>query len=178
MATIDTCSYSFDRIVSARAFRHARCYAPEPVMATLRDVMAVPELAVLLDVDTLERSALARIDRVMLLALDALAHAGVHVVLLAHHERDRATLFQHAITRSRLLDPAHAIGHVRAHWPDASVIAISDAPDLLRALDTGDRGVALGRPELTSANIAAAGDTSVRATLWWLLEERLRARAA
>jgi hypothetical protein len=178
MATLGSWSYSLDRIVHARAFRHARCYAPEPVLAALHDVVAARELVLLVDVDTLERSALARVDRVMLLALGSLACAGVHVMLVARDERERAMRFAHAITGSRLVDPIGAISHARADWPAASIVAISDAPELLRALGANDRGLALGRPELTSANIAAAGDASVRATLWWLVEERMRTSAA
>lgn len=175
MATLD---HSIDRIIRAGAFRHARCYAPETVMAVLRDVIAAPELALLVDIDTLERSALAKVDRVMSLALDALARAGVDVILSARYERARTALVESVVRGSRSLDARVIDVRGRACLPATPVIAISDDPAVFAALGIYDRGIALGRPELATANVVAAADTSVRATLWWLLEARTRRTSA
>jgi hypothetical protein len=157
---------SFDRFIRAGAFRHARCYAPEPVMTLLADVVAVPGLALVLDVDTLERSALAKFDRVMSLALGALRRAGVDVILTARYECARAAFIEHAVPGSRRINVSE-----RA-LPASTIVAISDDPVLFAALTDVDRGIALGRPELARPNVVAAGDASVRATLWWMLEAR------
>ena len=179
MATIESCRYTFAQIVQARAFRTARCYAPPTVTGVLGDVVDVDELILIVDIDTLERSALARIDRVMLLALDSLAHAGVEVVLFSRDEWERAMLLQKGITGARCIGPSPAsIGDLRDARPDARIVVLSDDPFLLTGLADGDRGIALGRPELVSERVATMGDTSVRATLWWMLTERERALCA
>jgi hypothetical protein len=174
MATIESCQYSFEGILRARAFRNARCYAPESVIAVLRDVITAPDLELVIDVDTLERSALARIDRMMLLALDSLSRSGVHIVLFARYERRRADLLQEAIRGASCMGP-NAEGRVRLPRT-GPILLVSDDPALLAQVGDDDRGIALGRPELVRANIAAVGDTSVRATLWWMLEARTTAR--
>jgi hypothetical protein len=177
MVTLAPPPSSFDQLLQSRAFRYARCYAPEAVMSVLEDVVSTPVLALAVDDDALERSALARIDRVMLLALDALANADVHVVLVAREERARAAALQSRIARAGLLDPGDGsvVTRLRVHRPDVRVIALSDDPALITELTGRDRGIALGRPELAGENVAAIGDMAVRATLWWLLVERLRA---
>ncbi len=172
MATIDSCRYSLDRLIQIRAFRNARCYAPEPVISVLGAASGEPDLGLVIDVDALERSALARIDRVMLLALDALAHARVQVYLLARYERQRARLLQTGITGARCVHPGQLASL------DLPRIVITDDPAVLAGLREHDRAVALGRPELACKAIASAGDSAVRAILWWLLEERTRALAA
>lgn len=178
MATIESCSYSFDRLITARAFKHARCYAPEAVVKVLAGVSQLQQLTLVIDVDSLERSALARVDRVMLLALDALARAGVNVVLSARFEYERATRLQLAIRGARSMDlrEGAVVERIRAHSPDTNIIMVSDNPGQFVGLSAGDRGVALGRHELASSTVAAAGHGSIRATLWWLLEMRMRDR--
>ena len=172
MTTTEACGYSFDRLLTTRAFRHAHCYASATVMELLRDVVGTPALGLVVDIDALERSTLARVDRVMLLALGLLAQTGVQVVLVARHARARAVLIQRAIGTALLRDPVDAIAYIRARRPDAPVVAISDDPDLLGALCNGDRGIALGRPELADVHIASTGDNNVRAMFWWLVHER------
>lgn len=152
--------------------RLARCYAPDRVTAVLADVAAAAELVLVIDVDTLERSALARVDRVMVLALDALAQTGVHVILSARAELDRAQLLQHSITAATVVGQDLALPHARKLHASARLIVVSGAPEWMERLGVGDRGIALGRPELVRANVAAAGDTEIRATLWWLLAFR------
>jgi hypothetical protein len=175
MPTIESYQYTFERLVRARAFRNAHCYAPESVMTVLGGFVALRDLVLIVDVDTLARSALARIDRVMMLALDALAHASVHVVLAARYENERAELVRQGIRGARAINlddstltRLREIGLVR-------VIVLSDDRQLLAQLTHGERGIALGRPELASPTIASIGDVSVRATLWWMLAERMRA---
>jgi hypothetical protein len=145
-------------------------------MEVLRERAVAGELVLLLDIDALERSALAKVDRVMVLALTALANANVQIGLLARSQPQRAVALQRGVTSAWCL-PAEADTirvHIRKFLPDAAVIVLSDDPELLRALAPTDCGLALGRPELVAPHIAAIGDTGVRATLWWLLEERLR----
>jgi hypothetical protein len=156
--------------------RLARCYAPDRVTAILVDAATSPELALIVDVDTLERSALARVDRVMMLALDALAQTGVHVILAARTELERATLLQSSITAATVLGEDLALPHVRSAHPNVPAIVVSESPAWMERLGVNDRGIALGRPELVRANVASAGDTEIRATLWWLLAHRERAK--
>ncbi|HEX5059067.1 MAG TPA: hypothetical protein VFV99_06890 [Kofleriaceae bacterium] len=180
MTTIESIPYTYERLVQARAFRNARCYAPDAVTTLLRGAMSAPDVALIVDVDTLERSALAKIDQVMLLALDALAHAGVHVVLVARYERDRAAMLQARIRGAWCFDPSDgSVIHRLRQWrASAHTIVVTDDLALLAELGSADHGLALGRPELVRENIAALGDTSVRATLWWLLEQRRHGVAA
>lgn len=143
-------------------------------MAVTQGIAGARDLTLVLDVDALERSALAKIDRVMLLALDALSCAGVRVVLAARDERERAVRLQRRLRGSTYVDP-RALSFAGLPAP---LLVVSDDPALLAMLEPDDRGIALGRPELASRQIAPAGDTSVRATLWWLLDERTRATAS
>jgi hypothetical protein len=168
-------TYPFGSLLHARTLRHARCYAPEAVVLALRAVLAEPAVAVAIDVDCLERSARAKLDRVMLLALDALARAGVQIVLVALHDRERAALARRMIVQSRCV---HDAADLHAVIGDVPRIVISDDPDVLSALRDSDRGIVLGRPELVGGTVVAADDTAVRATLWWMFAERTRAAVA
>jgi hypothetical protein len=165
----------------ARLFRSPRSYAPELVTKNLQSIVDSPELALLVDVDALERSALARIDRVMQLALSALARVRVSIFLAARYERERAAALQRHISETRFLVHAAplALPLVRAEMPSGTpLIALSDDPPLFELLAERDRGLALGRPELARTNVISIADTAVRATLWWLHEERVRALAS
>ena len=172
MATID----GPHPIHQAHPFRaNARFYAPAQVIALLREIARVPALALVVDVDALERSAAAKVDRVMTLALDALSHADVQIVLLSRHDRARAGWLHRGIPRSwSCTNDGAALANLRERLPDVRVIAISDDPELLRALVDRDRGIALGGEELAAANIAATDDASLRAALWWLVDVRSR----
>jgi hypothetical protein len=165
----------------SRIFRMPRCYAPEYVTAALHDLVAARDLALLVDVDALERSALARIDRVMQLAFGALANVNVTVFLAARYERERCGALQRAIPGSKYIvrSAPLAMPIVRSELPShIPLVALSDDPPLFDLLGEKDRGLALGRPELVRPNIVALADMSVRATLWWLHEERARALAS
>jgi hypothetical protein len=180
VATSEPASSSIDRMIRSGAFRHARCYAPAPVMEVLGAAATASVLALAIDVDALERSALARVDRVMILALQALSRAQVQIVLLANDEQERAARLQLCIAGSwcARFGERDLVARLRQGSHGARVIAISDDADLLASLDEADCGIALGRPELAKGNIAVAGDTAIRATLWWLLEARARGIAA
>jgi hypothetical protein len=158
-----------------RFTRLARCYAPDRVTAVLVDVATAPQLALVVDVDTLERSALAKVDRVMILALDALAQTGVRVILTASTELERATLLQRCIAAATVMGDDLALPQLRKAYPDLRMIVLSESPAWLERVGPRDCGIALGRPELVRANVASAGDTEIRATLWWLLAHRERA---
>ena len=165
----------------ARIFRSPRCYAPDHVTAILHSVLQAPALALLVDVDSLERSALARVDRVMQIALAALSSVEVSVYLTARYERERSLVLQRSIPRSTCIVRAAplAMPIIRATLaPDVPLIALSDDPAVFALLADRDRGLALGRPELSRGNVTALADVSVRATLWWLHEERARAIAS
>jgi hypothetical protein len=170
MTAIDSVQVSLDRLLRARASRTVRCYAPPTVVDVLGAVSSAAHLVLALDVDALERSALARVDRVMLLALEALADTGVHIALVAHHERTRAS------TIARQLRGAQSVTRdaLQHAFPRTPILAISDAPELFAMLGPRDRGLALGRPELASAHLCSIADVAVRATLWWLAEDRRR----
>jgi hypothetical protein len=175
MATTDVAPHPLDA-VRPRVFRHARCYAPEPVMNVLRDVAGAPQLALVLDIDALERSARARVDRVMLLALAALGRARVELVLAARTEHERALLLQRMLPGALWFSAGATLrSQLAEKLPGAPVIAITDAPELIHMLAPHDRGVALGRPELAHDNVVTIGDTGVRAMLWALLDERWQA---
>jgi len=179
MATIFPADLTHSEL--SRIFRSPRSYAPNPVMVTLAGIVDSPALALLLDVDALERSALARIDRVMQLALSALAQLRVSVFLAARYERERAAALQRHIRDALyVVRPAPlAVTQVRSAVPVGTpILALSDDPPLFEMLAERDRGLALGRPELVRANVVSLADTSVRATLWWLYEERGRALAS
>ena len=163
----------------ARIFRAPRCYAPDHVIAVLQPMIEMREVALLVDVDALERSALARVDRVMQFAFRALSQVGVTPFFAARYERERSLGLHHAIEGSRFVNRSAALALPLVRDSSSSaVVAVSDDPPLFDALQAADRGLALGRPELARANITAIADTSVRATLWWLYEERARARAS
>jgi hypothetical protein len=179
MATILPADLGYREL--ARIFRAPRCYAPDHVVAVLASVVGTPRLALLVDIDSLERSALARVDRVMQLALTALARVGVGVFLAARYERERARALQLAIPHCRnvVRSAPLALPIVRAiAGHDVPLIALSNDPSLFDQLTERDRGLALGRPELARGNVTALADTSVRASLWWLHEERARALAS
>jgi hypothetical protein len=165
----------------ARLFRVPRCYAPDHVVAVLRTVVEADDVALLIDVDALERSALARIDRVMQLAFAALSHAKVKVFFAARSERERAITLQRAIPDSRFVVRSAPLAiPVARDMLAASVplIVISNDPAAFELLGERDRGLALGRPELSRINVTSLADTSVRASLWWLYEARARALAS
>ena len=156
-------------------------YTPEAARAMLEALVGAPGLALLIDVDALERSALARVDRVMQLALAALGTARTAIMLAARYERDRAATLQRSIPGARFLvrPAATAVPQIDAATPaDTPVIALSDDPAVFDLLAPADRGLALGRPELARPTIASIGDASVRATVWWLYERRARAIAS
>jgi hypothetical protein len=160
--------------------RYARHYAPEPVMAVLGEIVGAARVGIVIDVDALERSALAKIDRVMVLALDALAGSGIKLVLAAREAAERAALLERALGRAEVVDVSDAgvLKSLRVPDPQLRLIVLSDNPAMFERLAFHDCGIALGRPELTRANIATVGDTAVRATLWWLAEEHARLLAS
>lgn len=162
----------------SRLFRRARCYAPDHVTAMLSGLLDARNLALLVDVDALERTTFARVDRVLQLVCTALARLDVSMYLAGPRERERALALQRALPRCTYIvrSAAMAIPFVRAtlasHTP---LIALSDSVTLFDLLTERDRGLAIGRPELARGNVTAVADTSVRATLWWLYEARARA---
>jgi hypothetical protein len=178
MSNTETRRYSVERLLTSRVFRHAHYYAPDSVMDALDDVICATDVSLLVDVDMLERSAFARIDGVMMLAFDALAHAGVRIVLVTRGPRERVGLLQRRIVGARCACPDDdPITSARAERAGVQVIVLSDSVQMLAGLTARDRGVVLGRPELARANVVSTGDTAVRAMLWWMLEERRRGLA-
>lgn len=165
-------------MVSAANLRIARSYASDTVASMLRAIAASPTPGVILDIDALERSALARIDRIMVLALTELAQTDTRIILAARRARPRAMEVGHLLQPAPLLLDASAscLADAHAATPGCRFVVISDNPDLLTMITTDDRALALGRPELAGPLTAVIGDSSVRASLWFLAHERLRNR--
>lgn len=160
--------------------RNARSCAPHLVATLLESVLAEWDLALVLDVDALERSAFARIDRIMQFSLVALSRTRVTIYLAARDERQRALIVQRSIPGARFMtrSASQSIPVIRASAGDSSLLAISDDPEVFATLRARDRGLALGRPELSRGNVKALADSAVRATLWWLYEARAQALAS
>jgi hypothetical protein len=167
-------------LVADPAFRsNARIYASNAVIDLLVGVATEHQVAVVVDVDALEHGGATRIDRVTLMALDALCHANVHLVLLVRHQRERAASIRAELTRSWCCergDPKGTLARLRERLPSVPLIAISDDLDLLESLSGRDRGIAIG-PGSSAArgNIAACGHFNVRAALWWIVDVRWKA---
>src|SRR5688572_6649086 len=158
------------RFALTRAFQYnARFYAPAAAVRLLEEIAQAPALVVLLDVDTLERSVRARIERVLLLALDALSRGGVHIALAARDFDDRATQVVTLVPRAWIVERSSCADEIRQHVPDARIIAISDDPSLLASLGDSDRGIALcddSQPDATLLdNVVLLADVSIRAAL-------------
>jgi hypothetical protein len=127
---------------------HARRYAPEAVKARWRALARSERLGVVIDVDALDGSIAARIDRVMMLALRSLADAGVTVAFAGLAEYGRSARLAREVPNA-LATPT--VAELRDRAPDVDWLIVGDDPTLL----------------------AEAG--AVRAALWWLLAERTRA---
>jgi hypothetical protein len=158
---MSTAAPAVDGFESFRA--NARFYAPSQVTRQLRSLACAPALALVVDVDALERSVMARVERVMALALDALAKTNVQVVLVAREHQERARQLHRVVQGARYVEHDDVVGHVRGELPNVPVIVISDAPRLLENLGESDRAIPL-----------CDADLGVRATLWWLVDARAR----
>lgn len=166
------------RIELTRTFsNNARFYVPERLTRQLQTIATEDRLAVIIDVDALDRSTLAKGDRVMTLALDRLSHVSVQVVLVSKVAMDRAVALQGGISRSCCLATDRAVAELRAQMPDLRLIAVSDDLELLAMLGPEDRGIALTGSNPAS-NIVATGEILVRAVLWWLVDLRAKAGMA
>lgn len=178
MATVEL-SHSL-RFEATRAFRsNARFYAPACLIELLEGSARADELVLIVDIDTLERSTLARGDRVMRLALDALSQVKVQVVLVACSDATKAALLHHGIPGSWCIEREHAMRSIREQLPNVRVIAISDDLELLGSLEIDDRGIALNRGnEPLVSNVVTTDDISIRAVLWWLVDVRSKVSLA
>jgi hypothetical protein len=165
------------RFESTRTFRNnARFYAPVHLTKQLGFVACAPTLALVVDVDALQRSALAT-ERVMLLALEALSYVNVQVVVVSRDHQERAQLLHHAVARSWCLERADALACVRDRIPGVRMVVITDEPRLLAELSDDDRGIRMSCDEdAVSTNVLVAGDIEVRAALWWLVDARTKAQ--
>lgn len=157
----------------------ARVYAPDDVRRVLHGVASSPEVALCLDVDALERSRLARVDGVMLLALEALREH-IPIVLLAWDANERATLVRAALpgtVRCLHAVPRRSLAPARSALPGRRMIVITDAPDLIADLAGDDCALLLGGvPHAAQRNVARIRELEVRAVLWWLADARFSAR--
>lgn len=135
----------------------ARFYTSSDVIDQLRPVTDAPTLAIVIDVDALEQP----IDRVTLLALQALANARAHVVLLSHDEQRRLMLWRRGIPLAWISAdrPRHAILHVRQHVHGARIVAITSDAEIGAILRNDDCRIDVRRGH-------------IRALLWWLVQSR------
>ena len=132
------------RIESMRAFsNNARFYAPEHLTRQLRSIATADSLALIVDVDALDRSTFARGDRVMTLALDALSHVRVQIVFVSRGATDRAVALQRSVPRSWCFETERAVSEIREQMPGLRLITVSDDLELLTTLGSDDRGIAL-----------------------------------
>ena len=142
------------------AFRtKARFYVPPTVTDPLQPMASAATLAVLVDVDALVRRT--QLDRVMLLALQALARTQVQILLVSHDEQIRLGLLRRGVPLSWLSAdvPRRAVTHLRSRDRGVPVVALTESSENLEAqycwLD------------LRSGSIA-----ETRAALWWLVQVR------
>jgi hypothetical protein len=138
----------------------------DPTIAPLLgDIAMAPRIAVVVDVDAIDAATAFR-RGVMIRALDALAHAGVHLVLWSRVAVERAARLHRAIPRSWWLDvhdPAGAIVTIRDRLPDVRIVAITDDAGLRAALGRADRVIPV-----------ATRERVIPAACWWLVEARGR----
>src|SRR5690242_685809 len=127
---------------------NARFYTPGDVAELLHGIASVPDLTLVLDVDALERTQLARIESVILLALDELERTGVEVLLLAR----RGSPF-----RMRRYVQLHEEAEAALRTQRSAMLLVSDRRELFDALGPRDRGVAI-RVCLARSNVAAADE--------------------
>ena len=162
------------RLASLRS--KARVYAPDDVRRLLGDATG-PDLALCIDVDALERSQLARVDGVTLLALGALREY-FPIALLAWDAADRASMMKSALPgsiRCTHAVPRPTLAPVRAALPGRRLIVLTDTEDFVSDLTSGDSALLLGAPaHLVSRNVARIRELEVRATLWWLAEHAVQ----
>jgi len=156
---------------------NARFYAPAHLTRQLQSIATTEPLAVIIDVDALDRSTFARGDRVMTLALDALSHVSVHVVLVSRCAMERAVMLQRSVPRSWCFETERAVHEIRERISGVQLIAVSDDLQLLAALGADDRGIALACANHAS-NVVTTGEITVRAVLWWLVDRRAKAGMA
>lgn len=132
----------------------------------LADIATAPRIALVIDVDAIDAAPAFR-RGVLTRALDALAHAGVHVVLWSRTAVERAARLHRAIPRSWWLaahDPGAVLATVRGRLPGTRVVAVTDDTSLHAALEAGDRAMPV-----------AARERTIPAACWWLIEARGRA---
>jgi hypothetical protein len=153
----------------------ARVYVPVEARLLLDDVAASPDAALCIDVDALERSQLARIDGVTLLALRAL-HEHLPIALLAWDANERAAAIGAAlpgIVRCTHAAPRRSLAPVRSALPEQRLIVITDASDLTADLAGADCALVVNAlPPVSQRNVARIRELDVRAMLWWLAHTR------
>lgn len=154
-------------------------HVPDPVASTLSDIVTASEVAVLVDVDALERSQYARIGPLMLLALDALVNARIQVVLLSRTDPERARSLHQDLPGAwhfEGMEPMFAVADVRTRIPGVRIVAATDQESICSALAAPDRALLLSAAAMLSipSNSAMIGDVGLGAALWWLVEERTR----
>jgi hypothetical protein len=143
------------------AFRtKARFFVPPALTDPLQPMADAATLAVLVDVDALVKRS--QLDRVMLLALQALARTQVHVMLVSHDEQIRLGLWRRGVPLTWLSAdvPRRAMTHLRSRDRGVRVVAITDCADNVDA--EHDCWLDLRRTSVAEA----------RAALWWLVHAR------
>lgn len=143
------------------AFRSkARFHTSSALIEHLAALIDAPCLAVILDVDALQRRT--PVDRVTLLALQALLRSQVHVILTSHDEQTRLSLLRRGMPLSCLSADRlrHLVADVRQRLRGVQLIAVADERDVIPLLLPHDRRVDVGTE-------------AVRAVLWWLVNSRV-----
>jgi hypothetical protein len=143
------------------AFRtKARFFAPPTVIDPLQPMASAATLAVLVDVDALVKRS--QLDRVMLLALQALARTQVDVLLVSHDEQIRLGLLRRGVPLAWLSAdvPRRALTHLRSRDRGVHIVAITDCSDNVD--EQQDCWL-----DLRHTSVA-----ETRAALWWLVHAR------
>ena len=142
------------------AFRtKARFYASPMVTKPLQPIAGAATLALLVDVDVLEKRT--PLDRVMLLALQALARTQVNVLLVSHDEQIRLGLMRRGVPLAWLSAdvPRRALTHLRSRDRGVRIVAMTASGDNIEPHDCWI--------DLRSTSIA-----ETRAAVWWLVHTR------
>lgn len=140
----------------------ARFFVPNDLAARVSHLVTARTLVVIVDLDALDRSRFATVDRGLLHLFDAMRFARIQLGFLARTSTEHTSRLRH-VPGSWWIDDGCPIAFARAHLPDADCVVITDDRDVLMRLGRRDLGLPI-----------TDGDHAIRNVLWWLMSERHR----